>query len=146
MQKHSQRSLPKMKIDVVHVFLSLFIYFERQREQHEQGRGRERWGERIPSRLHAVSAGCSVGLELMTHEIMTWAKIKSWMPNELNHPGAPNLGYFQCTMVFIRCNPIISQKRFVYIISFLILFQLLDVLGYMIEIKHRAIYENIFYL
>ena len=42
-------------------FVSLFIYFERERERErehicKQGRGRERGRERIPSRLHAVSA------------------------------------------------------------------------------------------
>ena len=29
------------------------------------------------------------GLNPMTPEFMTWAKIKSWMLNRLNHPGAP---------------------------------------------------------
>ena len=42
----------------------LFIYFERER-------GREREGERIPSKLHTVSAEPSVGLNLMNCEIMT---------------------------------------------------------------------------
>ena len=54
-------------------FLSLSIYFER---------------ERIPSRL------CTdMGLDLTNLEIMTWAEIKSWMLNWLNHPGAPTF-YF----------------------------------------------------
>ena len=38
---------------------------------HEQGRGRERRGERIPSRFHAVSAEPDVGLDPTIHEIMT---------------------------------------------------------------------------
>ena len=36
----------------------------------ERQRGREREGERIPSRLHAVSAEPDVGLELTNREIM----------------------------------------------------------------------------
>ena len=47
-------------------FLSLFIYFERDRDgeqrPHEQGRGRERG--RIPSRLCSTSAESDVELEL----------------------------------------------------------------------------------
>ena len=35
------------------------------------GGGAEREGERIPSRLHTVSAEPEAGLELMNHEIMT---------------------------------------------------------------------------
>ena len=43
-----------------------------EREQaHEQGRGRERGRERIPSKLHAVSAEPDVGLDLTNCEIMT---------------------------------------------------------------------------
>ena len=57
------------------------------------GRGREReGGERIPSRFHTISAepdvGLDMGLKLTNHEIMTWAKIKSWVFNRLNYPGA----------------------------------------------------------
>ena len=48
-------------------FKSLFIYFER-----EQGRGRERGREKIPSRrILAVSTELDVGFELQNHEIMT---------------------------------------------------------------------------
>ena len=46
----------------------MFIYFERERVC-EQGRGRER--ERIPHRLHAVSAEPVAGLKLMNQEITT---------------------------------------------------------------------------
>ena len=43
---------------------------EREREDmHKQGRGRERGRERIPSRLHAVSAELDVGLDPMNAEI-----------------------------------------------------------------------------
>ena len=37
----------------------------------EQGRGRERGRQRIPSRLHTVGAEPNVGHELTNHEIMT---------------------------------------------------------------------------
>ena len=50
------------------IFLSLFIYFERQ---HKEGRNRERLRERIPSRLGTVNAEPNVGLECMNHEIIT---------------------------------------------------------------------------
>ena len=52
----------------------LFILRERQGEreserdrENEPGRGRER----IPSRVHAVSAEADVGLDLTNHEIIT---------------------------------------------------------------------------
>ena len=48
-------------------FLRLFIYFERETDRYEQGRGRDR----IPSGLHTVSTEPSVGLKLMNREIMT---------------------------------------------------------------------------
>ena len=57
-------------------FPLMFIYFERRERERERerensswGRGRER-GERIPSRLRAVSAG-STGLDPTNCEIMT---------------------------------------------------------------------------
>ena len=52
------------------------------------GVGVERKGERIPSRLCAVGSEPNMGLELMNHEIMTRAYIKSWTLNQLSHPGA----------------------------------------------------------
>ena len=61
-----------------------FIYFERERE-----RERHREGERFPSRFHTVGSEPNMGLELMNHEIVTWAKIKSRTLNRLRHPGAP---------------------------------------------------------
>ena len=46
-------------------FLSLFIYFEREHMQACMNRGgAEREGERILSRLHAVSVDPAVGLDL----------------------------------------------------------------------------------
>ena len=54
---------------------------ERQRK-YEAGRGREREreGDRIPSRLHTVSAEPNVGLEPTNREIITWAEIGSRTP------------------------------------------------------------------
>ena len=54
----------------------MFIYFERGRETELErarvGEGqREGEGERIPSRLHTVSAEPDVGLDLTNQEIMT---------------------------------------------------------------------------
>ena len=46
-----------------HTFFFFFSLFLRETRQCEQGRGRKR--ERIPSRLHDVSAEPNVGLELM---------------------------------------------------------------------------------
>ena len=61
----------------------LFIF------EKECGEGqRERGRERILSRLCAVSAELDVRLELMNREIMTWAKTKRQMLNQLSHPGA----------------------------------------------------------
>ena len=48
----------------------------------------ERGRERIPSRLHTVSAEPGTGLELTNCEVMTSAEIKNWMLNQLSYPGA----------------------------------------------------------
>ena len=69
---------------------SLCIFFKvhfwwGKRESREGQRRRER----IPSRLHTVSPEPDVGLDPMSHEIMTWAKTKSRMLNRLSHLGAP---------------------------------------------------------
>ena len=69
----------------------MFIYlFLREREfVCKWGRGTERGRDRIPSLLCIVSIEPDLGLELMNHEIMTWAKRKSLTPNWQSHPGAP---------------------------------------------------------
>ena len=56
-----------------------------------EGRKRMSRGEaeRIPSRLHTVSAEPNMRLNPTNCEIMTLAKIKSQMLNLLSHPGAP---------------------------------------------------------
>ena len=64
------------------------------------GRGSGRGRERIPGRLSTVSMELDVGLELTNHEIMTWAEIKSWMLNQLSHPGAPHIWPFLCWGMF----------------------------------------------
>ena len=69
-------------------FLSLFIYFERDRERASGG-GAESRRERIPSRLSLVRTKPDAGLKLMNQEIMTWAEIKSQTLSQLSHPGAP---------------------------------------------------------
>ena len=58
-------------------YLLIYTYFwERERESAlEWGKGRERKGERIWSRLYADSREPDVGLELMNSEIMTWAEV-----------------------------------------------------------------------
>ena len=68
----------------------IYLFWERERES-KQRRGRERGRQRIPSRLHAVSAEPDVGLELTNREIKTWAEVKIWTPNRLSHPGTPVL-------------------------------------------------------
>ena len=66
----------------IFIFKSLFILREREREQGrayaQVGEGQRQRRERIPSRLHTVRAEPNVVLDPMNHEIMTWAKIKSW--------------------------------------------------------------------
>ena len=69
----------------------MFIYFERERDSITWGgaqREGERERERIPSRLHAVSAEPHAGLELTNCEIATRAEAKSRMLNQPSHPGA----------------------------------------------------------
>ena len=67
------------------IFLSLFIYFERERV-HEQGRGREREGQRESQVGSSLSAHSPMrGLNPRTViEIVTWAEIKSQMLNRLS--------------------------------------------------------------
>ena len=53
-------------------FFNLFILRERERERESTSRGgAERRTDRIPSRLHTISAEPNMGLELMNCEIMT---------------------------------------------------------------------------
>ena len=71
------------------LFFLIYLFCEREHKLsggEEQG---ERQRERIPGRLHNASAEPDVGLQLMNHEIVTQAEIKSWMLHRLSHPGAP---------------------------------------------------------
>ena len=74
----------------ISLFLSSFIYFERERESMcKWGRGKERGRERIPSRLHTTSAEPDAGLQLTErwdHDLS-----QSQMLNQWSHPGAPLL-------------------------------------------------------
>ena len=58
----------------------MFIYYFWERETGcKQGKGREREGDtesEAGSRLWAVSTEPNVGLELMSHEVMTWAEVR----------------------------------------------------------------------
>ena len=59
-----------VSLDIDRVFF-VFIYLLWKREsKREQGRGRDTGRQRIPSRLHAVSAEPDTGFDLMNHEIM----------------------------------------------------------------------------
>ena len=56
-------------------FLPCFLPLWEGERVCAQGRGREREGDRISSRLHAASVKPDVGLELTNREIMTWAEV-----------------------------------------------------------------------
>ena len=67
--------------------LTLFIYFERDRERKKENMNRggtEKGRERIPTRLCAPSTEPDVGLEPTNYEIMAWAEIKSRTLNQLS--------------------------------------------------------------
>ena len=54
------------------MFVYVGMYFERQRTCTQAGEGpRDREGERIPSRLHAVSTEPNTGLDPTNSEITT---------------------------------------------------------------------------
>ena len=56
-------------------FFSLSFFFRARKTEHEPGRGRERGKDRIPSRLHTISAEPHTGLEPTNREIMTRVKV-----------------------------------------------------------------------
>ena len=76
------------------LFFNVYLFILRERGR---GRGRQRGRQRIPSKLHTVSAEPHVGLKFMNREIITWAKTKSRALNRLSLPGAPK------TVVPYRC-------------------------------------------
>ena len=75
--------------DIVSLCMCVCVcVFEREKERAWAEEGAEEEGESIPSRLQTkLRAQCRA--QSHDPEIMTWAKIKSWMFNWLSHPGAP---------------------------------------------------------
>ena len=71
----------------------MFFYFERERVC-EQGRGRARGRERIPSGPCAVSIEPDDGVEPINHEIITEPKWSHTL-NQLSHPGGPRKENFK---------------------------------------------------
>ena len=43
----------------------------------------------------------------MSHEIVTWAKMKGWMLNQLSHPGTPSRGRI---LVCLHCRELWSHS------------------------------------
>ena len=73
------------------LFAYVYLFFEREREREREAPGegqRDRGRERIPSRALHCQCRASVGLELTNHEIITWAKTRSWMLYPLSYPGS----------------------------------------------------------
>ena len=68
-------------------FKDLFI-LEREREQ-AVGRSRGKGRENISSRLY-TEHGAQCGFQSHNPEIMTWAKTKSQLLNQISHPDAPS--------------------------------------------------------
>lgn len=64
----------------------LFIYL--RQSTYEQGQ-EQREKERESQADSSWSVEHDVGLDVMTHEIMSWARIKSLMSNWQSHPGTP---------------------------------------------------------
>ena len=78
--------------------MCIHLFWGRERERAPAGEGqRERETDRSPSSPHAVSAEPDTGLDLMTCKIVTGAETKSWMLNQLSHPGAPRRCTFRLT-------------------------------------------------
>lgn len=70
---------------LLHLFLNLLTV----RVQAEAGE-RERVRESQASSALSVQR-TAVGAQTWNREIVTWADTKSWMPNRLNHTGAPHV-------------------------------------------------------
>ena len=68
----------------------MFIYFwETEKKSNERGRGRERDTHRVWSRLQALSCQHRIQHGAQTHEPWDHGLNRSWMLNQLSHPGAP---------------------------------------------------------
>ena len=79
----------RWQISVIENWKIIFVMFVLR----ERGTEGQREGDRIPSRLHTVSAEPDVGLKLTKHEIMIWAETKSQNLNWLSHPGTSEFVY-----------------------------------------------------
>ena len=82
---------------IASIFLMFYLFILRKRERERERKcmwAEEGQRERIPSRLHAVSAEPQAGLDLTTCEIMPWAEIKSRMLNQLSYPGTTVMIFF----------------------------------------------------
>ena len=70
--------------------MSFTFFFNSERVRRSRERGRERERERESQAGSALSSQSPVwGSNSQTHDIMTWAEIKSQTFNRLSHPGAP---------------------------------------------------------
>lgn len=81
--------------------LNLFICFEGEGERAST-RGGQRAGE---TEFQADSEPSAQSLNSRTHEITTWAEIKSWTLNPVGHPSAP-IGtkfYMESPLQLKRC-------------------------------------------
>ena len=83
------------------LFLLMFIYFERKTEGGRALAGEEQTvnPKQAPCRLRAEP---DTELDLMNHEIMTRAEIKSQTLNRLSYPGAPVGTYFKMRKLELR--------------------------------------------
>ena len=73
------------------LFIFLCLFFERERES-KPGRGRYKGRERSQAGSMLSGEGLTqAGLEPMNREILTLAKSKSQMLNQLSHPGTPKI-------------------------------------------------------
>ena len=74
-------------------FFLTCIYFWETETEREEGRGRERGGHRIQSRLQALSCQHRAWLGAQTHELWDHDLSWSWRPYQLSHPGAPESSF-----------------------------------------------------
>ena len=70
-------------------YIFLKLNFLREREWRAEGE----W-ERISNRFHAEHRAWH-GVHFHNPEIVTWAETKSWMLNQLSHPGVPGTNYLK---------------------------------------------------
>ena len=77
----------------------VYLFLKERKTQCEWGRGREREGDTIQSRVQAPSCQHRAWLRARTHK--PWDHDLSWgqMPNRLSHPGAPGYVYFKSLFI-----------------------------------------------